>query len=162
MCTMITKWCERKPYCQCVIFLMFHNEQTLTLKIDRKTLNLAFRKIFVPNFTRKERKKGYGLELLLEVHDFEYLKEKMVHPYAWESQTIEVNIPKAHFINIHGYISIQLNECNWWIIIFKFKTLNSNYFICFFFSFNSIIDIKMVVKALYFNSLWNRTMLQRN
>jgi hypothetical protein len=43
------------------------------------------------------------LELLLEVHDFKYLKEKMVHPCAWESQTIEVNIPKAHFINIHGY-----------------------------------------------------------
>ncbi len=85
---------------------MFHNEQTLTLKIDRKTLNLAFRKIFVPNFIRKERKKGYGLELLLEVHDFKYLKEKMVHPCAWESQTIEVNIPKAHFINIHGYMSI--------------------------------------------------------
>ncbi len=82
MCTMITKWCERKPSCQCIIFLMFHNEQTLALKIDRKTLNLAYRNIFVPNFTRKERRKGYGLELLLEVHDFKYLKEKMVHPYA--------------------------------------------------------------------------------
>jgi hypothetical protein len=61
---------------------MFHNEQTLTLKIDRKTLNLAFRKFFVPNFTRKERNKGYGLELLLEVHDFKYLHEKKVHPLA--------------------------------------------------------------------------------